>query len=69
MEKNMRDGSRSQSPAPKPFRPKASTAAARPDAEAVARRAYEKFCERGYQHGFDQQDWLAAERELAPNRV
>ncbi|MCM8794692.1 MAG: DUF2934 domain-containing protein [Candidatus Omnitrophica bacterium] len=32
--------------------------------EAIARRAYEKFLARGCQHGFDQQDWLEAEREL-----
>jgi len=33
-------------------------------AEAIARRAYEKFMARGCQHGFDQEDWLAAEQEL-----
>ncbi len=33
-------------------------------AEPIARRAYEKFLARGCQHGFDQEDWLAAEQEL-----
>jgi hypothetical protein len=30
----------------------------------VAERAYKRFCARGYQHGHDVEDWLAAEREL-----
>jgi DUF2934 family protein len=30
----------------------------------VARRAYEIFEKRGCQHGFDQEDWVAAEKEL-----
>jgi len=33
--------------------------------EAIAKLAFEKFIARGGQHGFDQEDWLAAERELA----
>ncbi|HEX9102946.1 MAG TPA: DUF2934 domain-containing protein [Polyangia bacterium] len=32
--------------------------------ELVAVRAYERFIERGYQHGHDVEDWLAAERDL-----
>jgi hypothetical protein len=32
--------------------------------EAIARRAYELFLERGSQHGHDLDDWLRAEREL-----
>lgn len=32
--------------------------------EEIAVRAYERFCARGYVHGFDVEDWLAAEREL-----
>jgi hypothetical protein len=32
--------------------------------EAIARRAYELFLERGSQHGYDLDDWLRAEREL-----
>jgi hypothetical protein len=32
--------------------------------EAIARRAYEKFLARGSVHGFDQEDWAAANREL-----
>ena len=30
----------------------------------VARRAYEIFERRGYEHGFDLDDWVAAEKEL-----
>ena len=34
------------------------------DDGAVARRAYRRFEERGYEHGRDMEDWLEAEREL-----
>jgi hypothetical protein len=34
-------------------------------ADEVARRAYEHFVARGYQHGHDVEDWLRAEAELA----
>lgn len=30
--------------------------------QRVARKAYELFAQRGYQHGYDQQDWQEAER-------
>ncbi len=33
--------------------------------EAVAARAYARFAERGYVHGYDAEDWHAAEHELA----
>ncbi len=32
--------------------------------EAIAKRAYEKYTARGCVHGFDQQDWSEASREL-----
>jgi hypothetical protein len=32
--------------------------------DAVARRAYQRFEARGYEHGRDMEDWLEAEREL-----
>lgn len=35
-----------------------------PNPADVARRAFELYCERGYQDGHDVQDWLQAEREL-----
>ena len=35
-----------------------------PSRDDVARRAFELYCERGGQHGYDLQDWLQAEREL-----
>ena len=31
---------------------------------AIARRAYQAFIERGFTHGLDLQDWLDAEREV-----
>lgn len=38
-----------------------------PSPEAVARRAYEIFLERGGAHGNDSDDWLQAELELRAN--
>lgn len=34
------------------------------DREAIARRAYERYEERGRAPGHEQEDWLEAEREL-----
>ena len=34
------------------------------DSAQIAARAYERFCARGFQHGHDVEDWLAAETEL-----
>jgi hypothetical protein len=44
----------------------ASTAGkiSRADPQQVARRAYERYQQRGGQHGGDQDDWYAAEQEL-----
>jgi hypothetical protein len=42
----------------------AETGGARDDRERIARRAYERFQERGGEHGHDQEDWYEAEREL-----
>ena len=36
----------------------------RRDEEGIRQRAYERFCERGSEHGRDLEDWLEAEREL-----
>ena len=33
------------------------------ETDAIARRAYERFEERGREHGHDIEDWLDAERE------
>jgi hypothetical protein len=38
------------------------------DQESVARRAYELFEARGGEHGRDQEDWFAAEREFDTHR-
>lgn len=32
--------------------------------ESIARRAYERYQERGGEHGHDQEDWFEAEQEL-----
>jgi Protein of unknown function (DUF2934) len=32
----------------------------------IAMKAHEIFCSRGFEHGFDLDDWLNAERELSP---
>jgi hypothetical protein len=34
------------------------------DQDLVAQRAYERYQQRGSEHGRDQQDWFEAEREL-----
>ncbi|QRN94858.1 DUF2934 domain-containing protein [Archangium violaceum] len=39
-----------------------------PTSEQIARRAYELFLSRGGQHGFHEQDWSQAERELRLGR-
>lgn len=44
--------------------PPAEGAQNEPSTEAVAKRAYEIFLERGGQHGSDSDDWLQAELEL-----
>lgn len=35
-----------------------------PTHEQIAQRAFSLFAARGFQHGADVEDWLAAEREL-----
>jgi hypothetical protein len=39
----------------------------RPNPEEVARRAYERYQQRGGSHGSDQDDWYEAERDLSSN--
>jgi hypothetical protein len=34
------------------------------DEERIARIAYERFLTRGGEHGHDQEDWFAAQREI-----
>ncbi len=36
--------------------------------EEIAKRAYEKFLERGSVHGFDKQDWDEARREVLAHK-
>jgi Protein of unknown function (DUF2934) len=35
-----------------------------PTEDDIRRRAYERYLDRGGQHGMDFEDWLAAERDL-----
>jgi len=44
--------------------PAATTQSVGPSSADVARRAFELYCQRGCQDGYDVQDWLQAEREL-----
>jgi hypothetical protein len=37
--------------------------------DSIAERAYEKFVSRGRQDGFDLEDWVAAEQELAAGKA
>jgi hypothetical protein len=48
---------------------KASTEAASPSSEEIARRAYEIFLARGREPGHEAEDWLQAEKELRGRRV
>jgi hypothetical protein len=36
--------------------------------DLIAMRAYERYVARGYTHGHDVEDWLAAEREVLQAR-
>jgi hypothetical protein len=59
---------------PKTERKKRATTTATPRSQAndaprvsetdIAARAFSYFCERGFQHGSDVEDWLRAEQEL-----
>jgi len=58
-------------PAPKPRRARAAAAprpkpspSPEPSADEIRRRAYERYLERGGEHGQHDDDWLAAEAEL-----
>ena len=66
--------------APKPKRPRATarpaanqapagTAAAEPTTDDIRRRAYERYQERGGNHGRHFDDWLEAEQELKSRNV
>ena len=46
----------------------ASTGAA-PTEEDIRRRAYQRYIDRGGDHGTDFEDWLEAERELKKSEV
>jgi hypothetical protein len=42
----------------------AKSVAAPPSQEAIAKRAYELYLQRGSESGYEVEDWLAAEAEL-----
>jgi len=44
--------------------PDANTEAAAPSREAIAKRAYELYLQRGSVSGYELEDWLTAEAEL-----
>lgn len=64
MPQAMSSKSRSPKRSPAPASPTLQPSTPTVPAEAVAKRAYEKFLARGCTHGHDQDDWLAAEQEL-----
>lgn len=37
--------------------------------DQISARAYQRFVERGCEHGHDVEDWIAAERELARYQI
>ncbi|WP_455378766.1 DUF2934 domain-containing protein [Petrachloros mirabilis] len=37
--------------------------------EAIACRAYARYQERGYRHGYDLEDWLVAEQEILSRQL
>jgi hypothetical protein len=37
--------------------------------DSIAERAYEKFVSRGRRDGFDLEDWVTAEQELAAGKA
>jgi hypothetical protein len=39
------------------------------DKEQIAKRAYEKFLQRGSVHGHHDRDWLEAEKEVGESKV
>ena len=54
-----------KSPAKRTAKPRPAAAfPPAPTHDDIAMRAYERFLQRGAQHGQDFEDWLAAEREL-----
>ena len=54
-----------KSPAKRTAKPRPPAAFAPvPTHDEIAMRAYERFLQRGAQHGQDFEDWLIAEREL-----
>ena len=50
--------------APKPAVPRAAKTTDGPSQEAIAKRAYELYLQRGSEPGYEVEDWLTAEAEL-----
>jgi hypothetical protein len=49
---------------PAPARMRSKTKSTNPTFADIAARAFELYCERGRQDGYDVEHWLQAEREL-----
>ena len=49
--------------------PLAAASGAGPSDEDIRARAYQRYLERGGNHGADFEDWLTAERELKGSKV
>jgi Protein of unknown function (DUF2934) len=48
---------------------KSSSMGSEPSEEDIRRRAYQRYLDRGGDHGMDFEDWLQAERELKKSQV
>lgn len=48
----------------RPVQARYAGAVLNPTSEEIAKRAFEIYAGRGYAHGYHEQDWLQAEREL-----
>jgi Protein of unknown function (DUF2934) len=62
--RSRRSTSTADAPPPETFGAETDAAAHEPTEDDIRHRAYERYLERGGEHGMDFEDWLAAERDL-----
>jgi len=62
--KQRRSTSAVGAPPPDAIGGQAGVLGSEPTEDDIRRRAYERYLERGGEHGLDFEDWLAAERDL-----
>ena len=59
-----KSNSTADAPPAEPFATPPVSDISEPSEDDIRRRAYERYLERGGQHGMDFEDWLAAEQDL-----